>query len=496
MYWNIIGLANPSSKLALKNLILESKPDVCFIVEPWMNVNRLSQRWVHRLGLKLFAVNNRPNNSPNLWCFCSLSLNPTLLNVDDQHISITVDMEGKTFGIAAVYASTCYLRRRNLWIALSQIQSQHLLPWCFLGDFNTILGSHEYRGNSFPARLPMSEFKNWTDTNNLIHLQTHGSFFTWANGRRGRHYTQKRLDRVICNHEWFDNCNSVNVSTLTKNKSDHFPILFEFKNLDLQHPSSFKFLKMWTAHPDCVNVVQECWNINIVGCPMYVLNEKLKLLKLKLKSWNKTVFGNIHEIVKEAKSKVDSIQVQIYSNGPNDDMLDQERLALVNLENALFMEELFWHEKAKVQWHCDGDRNTTYFHKIAKIKRACNQITSIRNGEISLNRPDDVNAHIVNHFTSLFNSQHPDNDNGLVEEVIPNLITDGINSMLTRLPSSEEIKNVVFSLNKDSAPGPDGFGAIFFQTYWDIIKLDVIKAVLQFFTLVGLCLTLTQIPLS
>ncbi|KAK2401272.1 hypothetical protein QL285_050878 [Trifolium repens] len=147
-----------------------------------MNVNRLSQRWVHRLGLKLFAVNNRPNNSPNLWCFCSLSLNPTLLNVDDQHISIAVDMEGKTFGIAAVYASTCYLRRRNLWIALSQIQSQHLLPWCFLGDFNTILGSHEYRGNSFPARLPMSEFKNWTDTNNLIHLQTHGAFFTWANG--------------------------------------------------------------------------------------------------------------------------------------------------------------------------------------------------------------------------------------------------------------------------------------------------------------------------
>jgi hypothetical protein len=202
---------------------------------------------------------------------------------------------------------------------------------------------------------------------------------------------------------------------------------------------------MWTGHPDCVNVVQECWNINIVGCPMYVLNEKLKLLKLKLKSWNKTVFGNIHEIVKEAKTKVDSIQVQIDSNGPNDDMLDQERLALVNLENALFMEELFWHEKAKVQWHCDGDRNTAYFHKIAKIKRACNQITSIRNGEISLNRPDDVNAHIVNHFTSLFNSQQPDNDNGLVEEVIPNLITDRINSMLIRLPSSEEIK-MLFSL--------------------------------------------------
>ncbi|MCH93266.1 RNA-directed DNA polymerase (Reverse transcriptase), partial [Trifolium medium] len=54
--------------------------------------------------------------------------------------------------------------------------------------------------------------------------------------------------------------------------------------------------------------------------------------------------------------------------------------------------------------------------------------------------------------------------------------------MLTIIPTHEEIKNAVFNLNKDSAPGPDGVGAIFFQTYWDIIKHDVYKAVLQFFT--------------
>jgi hypothetical protein len=53
--------------------------------------------------------------------------------------------------------------------------------------------------------------------------------------------------------------------------------------------------------------------------------------------------------------------------------------------------------------------------------------------------------------------------------------------MLTVLPSYDEIKSAVFSLNNDSAPGPDGFGACFFQTYWDIVKQDVINAVLQFF---------------
>ncbi|GAU12290.1 hypothetical protein TSUD_141980 [Trifolium subterraneum] len=49
------------------------------------------------------------------------------------------------------------------------------------------------------------------------------------------------------------------------------------------------------------------------------------------------------------------------------------------------------------------------------------------------------------------------------------------------LPSNQEIKAAVFALNKDSAPGPDGFGAFFFHHYWEIVKTDVSNAVLQFF---------------
>jgi len=36
----------------------------------------------------------------------------------------------------------------------------------------------------------------------------------------------------------------------------------------------------------------------------------------------------------------------------------------------------------------------------------------------------------------------------MIEEVIPNLITNRINNMLTMLPYNEEIQNAVFSLNK------------------------------------------------
>lgn len=53
--------------------------------------------------------------SPNLWCLCDISVNPEVLHIDDQHISFTVMFNGFFIGISIVYASTCYITRRNLW---------------------------------------------------------------------------------------------------------------------------------------------------------------------------------------------------------------------------------------------------------------------------------------------------------------------------------------------------------------------------------------------
>jgi hypothetical protein len=73
-------------------------------------------------------------------------------------------------------------------------------------------------------------------------------------------------------------------------------------------------------------------------------------------------------------------------------------------------------------------------------------------------------------------------DSLLAEEVIPILVSDEVNALLTMLSSHDEIKVAVFALNKDSAPGPDGFGAFFFQHYWDIVHKEVVNAVIEFFS--------------
>jgi hypothetical protein len=99
-----------------------------------------------------------------------------------------------------------------------------------------------------------------------------------------------------------------------------------------------------------------------------------------------------------------------------------------------------------------------------------------------LTEQTQIADHVVNYYQNLFSTNIVLQDSLLAEEVIPNLISEEVNTMLIMLPSHDEIKSAVFALNKDSAPGPDGFGAFFYQHYWDIVQVDVYNAVLEFFT--------------
>ena len=41
--------------------------------------------------------------------------------------------------------------------------------------------------------------------------------------------------------------------------------------------------------------------------------------------------------------------------------------------------------------------------------------------------------------------------------------------------TEEEISKAIFQLNRDKAPGPDGFTIAVFQDYWDVIKEDLVR---------------------
>ncbi|XP_019430032.1 PREDICTED: uncharacterized protein LOC109337507 [Lupinus angustifolius] len=355
-------------------------------------------------------------------------------------------------------------------------------PWCCLGDSNVVIGAHECRGGRIPQRGPTEEFNSFTKNLNLIHLVTMGADFTWTNKRRGAALIERRLDRALCNDSWIDGWSQVACCSLPRIASDHNPTLLCSHSDLVRRSSSFKFQKMWLHHVDCRRIIEESWALDVVGFPMYVLAAKLKRLKVVLKDWNFNIFGNIHHRVKDAKADLETIQSCINDLGPDHELLDQEAIAQTNLFSALLMEEKFWKEKSRLNWHCSGDRNTSFFHKVTKIRQVSKSLSMLKVDEEILTDQEDIASHVLNYYIDLFACPNNSTPNSLIQEVVPSLVHEEENQNLTKMPDDDEIRTAVFALNGDGAPGPDGYGGCFYQSFWNIIKHDVCNSVKQFFS--------------
>ncbi|XP_004306169.1 PREDICTED: uncharacterized protein LOC101307720 [Fragaria vesca subsp. vesca] len=214
---------------------------------------------------------------------------------------------------------------------------------------------------------------------------------------------------------------------------------------------------------------------------MFVLQRKVKLLKPILKVWNINVFGNIHTNVDNARAVLEKIQLAISLEGLTEARRVEELLAHDGLTNVLSIQENFWADKVRVRWVKEGDRNTSYFHTLAKIRRARSFITSLCIGNDLVDDVNILRSHVVEHFTTAFMDDGNIRETGLVENVIPSVVSYSENDSLLAIPTADEVKNVVFSMNADSAPGKDGYTGHFFQACWDVVGLYVIGAIKSFF---------------
>ena len=120
-------------------------------------------------------------------------------------------------------------------------------------------------------------------------------------------------------------------------------------------------------------------------------------------------------------------------------------------------------ERAQIKWLKEGDRNTSYFHKMVNIKHAK---TTIWTMEISVTLCRDQTAikeHIRNFYQKFFsNGKTFVRNSGIIKDLVPQLVTNEENAYLTAALSDAEVRGVVFSLNVNSAPGPYRFNDFFF----------------------------------
>ncbi|XP_021996242.2 uncharacterized protein LOC110893442 [Helianthus annuus] len=108
------------------------------------------------------------------------------------------------------------------------------------------------------------------------------------------------------------------------------------------------------------------------------------------------------------------------------------------------------------------------------------RIFAIRDGTGTLYEGGDVPQVMVNHFSNFFGSV-----GDIAEHPMPDLFTKVLSedkaTAMAWMVSNEEIKQAMFSIAGNKAPGPDGYTSIFFKKSWDVIGNDICSAVRDFF---------------
>lgn len=138
------------------------------------------------------------------------------------------------------------------------------------------------------------------------------------------------------------------------------------------------------------------------------------------------------------------------------------------LHNCLTTEVVHWKQKFKIRWLQDGDKNTKFFHFFAKSRSSINRIDIISVDGNVIEDAEEIRVQACSFFSNLMQSSSSVPDKALFNRLGPS-VSDEQNQILVAVPTSVEIREVVFSLKRSSSPGPDGFSGVFFTHCWGIL---------------------------
>jgi hypothetical protein len=484
LIWNVRGLNHPSKQREVKSLINIHKIGLICLIETRVKENEAAKIRDAITSDWGFVFNYEKHFLGRIWvCWKKTDYEVTVIDKCDQSINCCIKSlkTNLCWFHSFVYGANKGLDRKLLWSNLSAMKTKvDDSPWMICGDFNVVKSLAEKWGSD---RLNAYEVEFGQCLNDLevLDLNFSGSFYTWTNKSEEPRFVARKLDRVLANMQWMNNF----VEFKSGGISDHSPIFVSIGVMQSFGPKPFKFYSYWLEHKDFLNWVEEGWNVQVDGFHMYQLYVKLKVVKAVLKQKNETCFGNLKQKVLQARDKLDLAQKEVISSLGRADCLLKERECLHAFVSLAKAEESFLKQKSRNQWLKLGDQNNGFFHRSLKVKQAKNTITHLWDEQGQ--RVDDVEQIKLvakNFYKKLLGSNlmtFTDEKAARISQLVSVDIPAEKSVLLEKEVTEEEIRETLFSMKSNKAPGPDGYTAEFFKAAWHIIGKEVVAAIKDFF---------------
>ena len=182
------------------------------------------------------------------------------------------------------------------------------------------------------------------------------------------------------------------------------------------------------------------------GTRMYNFQQKLKVLKAKIRTWNKEEFGNIFVDKKRIVQELNAIQKRGMESGWEQELKEKEKYLSAQLEAKERQEEFFWKQKSRVKWLQEGDKNTKFFHSATVSNRLGSKIYNLKlpNGT-QVGTRAEVEEGLVNYFKDIMTEDNIERGQDIdrITSLIPNIVTGEDNENLTKPITLQEVEEVM-----------------------------------------------------
>ncbi|GLJ07914.1 hypothetical protein SUGI_0077010 [Cryptomeria japonica] len=258
--------------------------------------------------------------------------------------------EELNFPLINVYGPIKTLEKQETWKTLTK----KMMEICnnkvvVVGDFNTLLDLDEKNGGLRMSNKIMEDFREFVMQNHLMNVVPKNGSFTWKNKRAKFTHISERLDRHLIGEAWLKSSFQVEALILPISLSDHRPVELKLSETFNKERSSFKFLSMWWRDPKFLTLLKEWWeDSNIFGGSLsFCFVNRLKVIKEKIKIWNRDSFKNIFVERNRIEEELNQINRITISVGMTNDMYNREVSLKEELAEILHREEVFWRDKSR-----------------------------------------------------------------------------------------------------------------------------------------------------